>query len=123
MLAEKSTPKSGENVWLWLIKILTGLGIVILLVVHLIVNHLVAEGGLLSHAEVVAYYTNPLIVLMEAVFLLFVVSHSLIGLRSIILDLKPSRVVLRLVDIAFVLIGVTSSVYGLWLLQAVVRQA
>jgi succinate dehydrogenase / fumarate reductase membrane anchor subunit len=123
MLYEKSAPKSGENVWLWLLKILSGLAIVVLLAVHLIVNHLVAEGGLLSHAEVVAYYTNPWIVFMEAAFLLVVVSHSLVGLRSIILDLKPSRAVLRIIDFAFVVIGVTSSVYGLWLLQAVVRQA
>ncbi len=123
MLSEKTAPKTGENVWIWLLKILTGLGIIVLLAVHLIVNHLTAVGGLLTHADVVAYYTNPWIVLMEAVFLLFVVSHSLIGLRSIILDLKPSRPMLRLVDVAFVIIGVTSSVYGIWLLQAVVRQA
>jgi succinate dehydrogenase / fumarate reductase membrane anchor subunit len=123
MLYEKSAPKSGENVWLWLLKILTGLGIVVLLAVHLIVNHLIAEGGLLSHADVVAYYTNPWIVFMEAAFLLVVVSHSLVGLRSVILDLKPSRAVLRIIDFAFVVLGVTSSVYGLWLLQAVVRQA
>ena len=123
MLYEKSAPKTGENVWLWLLKILTGLAIVVLLAVHLIVNHLVAEGGLLSHAEVVAYYTNPWIVFMEAVFLLVVVSHSLVGLRSIILDLKPSRALLRLIDVAFLIIGVSSSIYGLWLLQAVVRQA
>jgi succinate dehydrogenase / fumarate reductase membrane anchor subunit len=123
MLSEKTAPKTGENVWIWLLKILTGLGIIVLLAVHLIVNHLTAVGGLLTHADVVAYYTNPWIVLMEAVFLLFVVSHSLIGMRSIILDLKPSRPMLRLVDVAFVIIGVTSSVYGIWLLQAVVRQA
>ncbi len=122
-MLDKSAPKTGENVWLWLLKILTGLGIIVVLAVHLIVNHLTAQGGLLTHADVVAYYTNPWIVLMEAVFLLFVVSHSLIGLRSIVLDLKPSRSVLRLVDAAFVIVGVTSTVYGIWLLQAVVRQA
>lgn len=122
-MLEQSAPKTGENVWLWLLKILTGLGIFIVLAVHLLVNHLTAPGGLLTHAEVVAYYTNPWIILTEAVFLLFVVSHSLIGLRSIVLDLKPSRAVLRLVDVAFVIVGVTSTAYGLWLLQAVVRQA
>jgi succinate dehydrogenase / fumarate reductase membrane anchor subunit len=123
MTTAQSTPKSGENAWLWLIKILTGLGIVVLLTVHLIVNHLTAEGGLLSHADVVAYYMNPLIVLMEAGFLLFVVSHSLIGLRSIVLDLKPTQGRLRLVDGVLVLVGIVASGYGLWLLWAVVIQA
>lgn len=123
MLNQQASPKSGENVWLWLIKILTGLGIVVLLGVHLVVNHLVAEGGLLTHADVVAYYTNPWIVLMEAVFLAFVVSHSLIGVRSILLDLKPSPGFLRVLDVVLVVVGVVSTVYGLWLLQVVVRQA
>ena len=123
MATIQTTPKSGENVWLWLIKILSGLGIVILLLIHLIVNHLTAAEGLLSHSDVVAYYMNPLIVFMEAVFLMLVVSHSLIGLRSIILDLKPAHSVRRLVDGALVLVGIISTVYGIWLLQAVITQA
>ncbi len=120
MLNDTAVRKSGENVWLWLTKLLTGVGIVVLLLVHLVVNHFAAEGGHLTHADVVEYYTNPWIVLMEAVFLLFVVSHSLIGMRSILLDLRPSRGLLRLADGAFLVIGVVSTIYGLWLLQAVV---
>ena len=122
MLNPQTSPKSGENVWLWLTKILTGLGIVVLLGVHLIVNHLAAEGVLLTHADVVAYYTNPWIVFMEAVFLAFVVSHSLIGVRSILLDLKPSRSALRLLDAVLMVVGVASTIYGLWLLRAIVAQ-
>jgi succinate dehydrogenase / fumarate reductase membrane anchor subunit len=97
-------------------------GIIALLIAHFVVNHYVAEGGLLSHADVVAYYSNPLIVLMEAIFLTFVVSHSLIGIRSIVLDLKPSRGVLRVVDWVFSIGGVVAVVYGLWLIQAVIAQ-
>jgi succinate dehydrogenase / fumarate reductase membrane anchor subunit len=59
---------------------------------------------------------------MEAIFLSVVVSHSLIGMRSIILDLKPSRSTLRMLDVALVIFGVTATGYGLWLLQAVVAQ-
>ncbi len=120
MLNETAVRKSGENVWLWLAKLLTGLGIVVLLLVHLVVNHFVAREGLLTHADVVDYYTNPWIVLMEGVFLVFVVSHSLIGLRSILLDLKPSQGVLRIMDGSFLVIGLVATVYGIWLLQAVV---
>ncbi len=121
MIEAKSVPRAGENVWLWLLKVLTGLGIVVLLFIHLVVNHFVAREGLLTHAEVVAYYTNPWVVLMEGVFLLFVVSHSLIGTRSILLDLNPSRPVLKALDVTLILIGAVSTVYGLWLLQVVVR--
>ena len=120
MLELKSSPKSGENVWLWLIKLLSGIGILVILIVHLLVNHLIPEEALLTHADVVEYYTNPWIVLMEAVFLIFVISHSLIGLRSIVLDLQPSRTVLRVVDWSFYIVGLVATVYGVWLLRAVV---
>ena len=110
-----SAPKSGENTWLWLVKIVTGPLLVILLLVHFIVNHFVAENGLLSYADIVAYYQNPLIPAMEILFLATVVTHSLIGLRGIILDLKPSRSVLKVIDWILVIGGISAVSYGMWL--------
>ena len=119
MQIENTTTRTGESVWLWLIKIITGVFIVALLLIHLIVNHLLPATGLLTHSEVVAYYQNISVMVMEAFFLIFVVSHSLIGTRSIILDLRPSDSVLRLLDGLLILIGLISTVYGIWLIQAV----
>lgn len=120
MIGSSSAPKSGEGTWLWLFKIITGPLIIIILLIHLVVNHLVAEGGLLTWADVVCYYTNPLVPLMEIVFLILVVSHSLLGLRSVILDLKPSRAVLKVIDILFIIIGITAIVYGIRLIFIIV---
>ena len=100
---------------MWLAKIITGLLIIVILVIHFIVNHLEAETGLLSYADVVKYYQNPVIVVMEIAFLIFVVSHALMGVRSVILDLKPSRSFLRVLDGVFVLAGAGAMVYGIWL--------
>ena len=110
-----SAPKSGETTWLWLLKIVTGPLLVILLLIHFIVNHFMAEGGLLTYADVVAYYQNPLIPAMEILFLATVVTHSLIGLRGIILDLKPSRSILKVIDWIFVIVGISAVSYGTWL--------
>ena len=119
MLATKSAPKSGEGMWLWLIKIASGILIILLLLLHFIVNHTglisITENGLLTHEGVVQYYANPLIPAIEILFLIFVVSHSLIGLRSIILDLKPSRSLLRVINWGVVLLGAVAIVYGIWL--------
>ena len=119
MLATKSAPKSGEGMWLWLIKIASGILIILLLLLHFIVNHTglisITENGLLTHAGVVQYYSNPLIPLIEILFLVFVISHSLIGLRSIILDLKPSRSLLKGINWAFGIVGVVAIGYGIWL--------
>ena len=115
MIDAPSTPKSGEGFWLWFYKIVAGLLILVILVVHLLVNHFLAESGLLSWTEVVKYYQNPLILIMEIAFLISVVSHSLLGLRSIVLDLKPSRAVLGVVNWVFTLGGVAAVIYGIFL--------
>lgn len=123
MLDAKSAPKPGESSWLWLIKVFSGLLIIVILIIHFLVNHLFASEGLLDHAAVVAYYRNyPIVPIMEGFFLIFVVSHSLIGTRSIILDTNPSRPVMRVIDWILVLIGVVSITYGIWLLFAIMGQ-
>lgn len=120
MISAQSAPKSGEGFWLWFIKILSGLLVIAILITHLIVNHFVAQNGLLSWQDVVNYYQNPIIPLMEIAFVTIVVSHALIGLRSIILDLKPSRSVLTFVNWLFSIVGVVSVVYGIWLITVIV---
>ena len=114
-------PKKRENFWLWLTKILAGMLIVLLLGVHFVVNHLVAPGGLLSYADVLAYYQVPFIPIMEVLFLIVVFLHAFIGVRSIILDLNPSKRALTLVDIGLVSIGTIAVVYGTWLVIVVVQ--
>ena len=118
-----SKQASSESGWLWLIKIVTGLLIVVILAIHLVVNHMLGtEGGLLTYADVVAYYQNPIIPIMEAAFLICVVAHCLIGLRGILIDLNPSRKVLNGVTWLLTGLGAVSIVYGIWLLLAIVAQ-
>jgi succinate dehydrogenase hydrophobic anchor subunit len=117
-----SGPRSGENVWLWLLKIVTGALLVILLAIHLVVNHFMDQNGLLTYADVVAYYQNPIIPIMEIGFLATVVTHSLTGLRGIVLDLKPSRNFLRVFDILLVIAGISVVVYGIWLVLVIVSK-
>jgi succinate dehydrogenase hydrophobic anchor subunit len=42
---------------------------------------------------------------MEIFFLIFVISHALVGLRSILLDLNPSNRILRAADILFIVVA------------------
>ena len=120
MIDQVSVPKKREGFWLWFLKLLSGLLVIALLFVHLIVNHLTAPEGLLTFEEVVAYFANPWIVAMELSFLVIVVTHALIGARSVILDLNPSDGTLRAIDIFFVLLGLASIGYGIWLTSVIV---
>ncbi len=112
--------RPNENVWLWLLKIFSGGLVLVLLVVHFLVNHYLAPEGLLSHAEVVQYYQNPIVPIMEGIFLFVVLSHALIGLRGIIMDLNPSQSVMKIIDLLLIVVGVVAFVYGIYLIIAVV---
>jgi len=117
-----AAPKNNESVWLWLLKLVTGAFVFFLILVHIIVNHLVAAGGLLTYQDVVAYLSHPWIAFMESCFLVFVVSHSLLGTRSILLDLKPGQGLQRAIDWGFSVIGIVAIVYGIWLIQVIIHQ-
>jgi succinate dehydrogenase hydrophobic anchor subunit len=87
-----------------------------LLIIHLVVNHLVAEDGLLTYADVLAYYAHPVVPLMEGAFLILVVTHALLGARGIVLDISPSPPIMRAVDVLLCGVGALAIGYGLWLL-------
>ena len=116
-----SREHQAENAWLWLAKLITGGLIIVILIVHLAVNHL-APGGLKNYADVVAYLSNPWIALMEMTFLMLVVTHALLGTRSILLDLNPSIRIIRWMDRILVGLGSLSIIYGIWLIQVIIRQ-
>lgn len=111
--------KDQEKALLWFIKVLAGGLILIFLVIHFIVNHLVAPGGLLTFADVVKYYQNPAVLVMEGFFLTFVLVHALLGLRSILLDLHPSENLMKIINIGLIVLGTGTLIYGIWLLLAV----
>lgn len=112
-----SRPRLGETTWVWLIKIVTGPLLVLLLILHLTVNHYLGStsSGLMTYDDVIRYYQNPIIPAIEILFLVTVVTHCLIGLRGIILDMNPSRRVLSIVTWFLSLLGLFSIVYGIWL--------
>jgi succinate dehydrogenase / fumarate reductase membrane anchor subunit len=112
-----SRPRLGETTWVWLIKIVTGPLLVLLLILHLTVNHYLGStsSGLMTYDDVIRYYQNPIIPAIEILFLVTVVTHCLIGLRGIILDMNPSRRVLSIVTWFLSLLGLFSVVYGIWL--------
>jgi succinate dehydrogenase / fumarate reductase, membrane anchor subunit len=122
MNTTKSMPKSGESSNAWLIKILSGILIIIILGVHFVVNHtLGSRGGLLTYEGIVLYYAkNPIIPIMEILFVTFVVTHALLGLRGIILDLKPSAKTLKTVNWVFWVVGVGFVLYGIGLIAVIV---
>jgi succinate dehydrogenase hydrophobic anchor subunit len=98
-----------------------GLGIllVVLLAVHLIVNHWVAPQGLLSYADIIGYYDRPGIVWMESIFLIVVILHCLLGLYSILMDLNLRPAITRIFTVLLILSGSAAILYGVWLIRVI----
>ncbi len=110
-----SNHKNQESSIIWLIKIMAGLLIIVFLAIHFLVNHLLAPNGLLTYNEVITYFKNPIIPIMEITFLIVVVAHSFIGIRSILLDLHPSPRIILWINRILALFGLSAIIYGIWL--------
>lgn len=119
-----SGPRPGENTWTWMLKVVTGPLLVLVLGLHLIVNHYMGStsSGLMTYEDVIRYFQNPLIVATEILFLTTVVTHSLLGFHGILLDMRPPRTLLVISTWLHVIIGISAVVYGIWLVFAIASQ-
>lgn len=100
----------------WLAQVISGILLIVLLSIHLIVNHWAAPQGLLSYADIVEYYDIPGVVIMEALFLIVVTIHSMQGLQSILLDLNLHPFAVSILTRSLIIMGLVTVVYGVYLL-------
>lgn len=115
MMKTDQEPKF-ETFKLWWLKMITGPLLIILLGIHLIVNHYMGSmDGLMNYADVKRYFSQPIIPIIEFSLASVVIVHALLGLRSIILDLNWSASKQRKTDLGLLLIGAAMIGYALWL--------
>ena len=107
--------------WAWIWQAITGLGLVVLLALHMVAQHFVAEGGIRNYADVVAYLRNPIVVVLELLFLVTVTAHALLGVRAILFDLGLSENAEKRVTQALWVVGVLTVGYGFWLTWVITR--
>lgn len=106
---------------LWLIQVITGVLLIVLLGLHLVANH-TGSDGILSHREAVRRLQDPVIATLELAFLVVVVLHAVLGVRSVLLDHVPERW-LPAARTAVNVLGVLAVLYGAGLTVAVQRFA
>ena len=111
-------PKASSG-WLW--QVFTGVGLVHLLGLHFIANHFIAKGGLRDFADVVSYLRNPIILVLEVLFLVVVTVHAMLGVRAIVMDFGLSDRVEKRLSQALTVVGVLTVAYGLWLTWIIIH--
>jgi succinate dehydrogenase hydrophobic anchor subunit len=111
-------PRGGRSGRSWTATTLTGLGLLVLLAIHMVANHFVVRsvGGLRSYRQVLEYISDPAIFTIEAIFLLFVTAHAMLGVRGVLLDLDPSPRTQRWIDVGLVVLGLATLAYGYFLI-------
>ena len=116
---------SGGRPRTWLSTAFTGMALLVLVTVHMIAHHFVVReiGGLRTYEQVLEYIGNPVIFVIEAVFLVVVTWHAMLGLRAVALDLDLPPGLARLVRPGVVVLGVVTVVYGLVLIGVLAGRA
>ena len=108
---------------LWLVQAFSGLLLVFILGAHMIAHHFIVEGGLRNYQQVLEYVANPVVFIIEVLFVILAVIHALLGVRAIIIDLRPSTAALRVINWVLLTVGAITIGYGLWLAVALQRAA
>lgn len=111
------------RVWWWTVG--TGVLLVILALVHIVAHHFIVDepGGLRTYHQILDYIANPVILPLEAVFLVTVTIHAMLGLRGVLLDLDPGPQARVWVDRVLWTLGSVTVVYGLVLLLTLASRA
>ena len=108
--------------WAWVWQAVSGVLVLGLVTIHMIANHFVVPGGLRDFAQVVAYLSSPVIVALEAAFLIVVTWHAMLGVRAVLFDFGFSERVERMITRGVAVVGVLTVGYGFWLTTVIVRQ-
>jgi succinate dehydrogenase hydrophobic anchor subunit len=102
--------------WTWYWQVFTGVALLLLLGLHFI-----ATGGIRDFADVVSYLRNPIILVLEVLFLAVVATHAMLGVRAIVLDFGISDHAEKRLSQALTVVGVLTVAYGLWLTWTIVH--
>jgi succinate dehydrogenase hydrophobic anchor subunit len=114
---------SRTRTWRW--TALTGVALLVLVTIHMVANHFVVEevGGLRTYQQVLDYIANPVIFVLEIVFLVVVTWHSMLGLRSVLFDFGLSARRRHLLNRGLAVLGVLTVAYGITLISILASRA
>ena len=119
-------PVVGPSFWPWLLQRVTAVGLIILLPIHIVVNHLfniseVEKGilpGLVVFSDVAERLETPTYWVIDLLLLTFALYHGLNGVRNVLLDYGLRGTGERVVTGALSLVGMVAFVFGISVLAA-----
>lgn len=124
-MAEAAPPERSRRSRSWRWTAITGVSLLVLVTIHMVAHHFVVDevGGLRTYQHVLDYISTPVIFVIEAVFLVVVTAHAMLGLRSVLLDFGLSDRWRALLERGLVVLGIVTVVYGLVLIGVLASRA
>jgi len=118
---EAPTPVAGPSFWPWFLQRVTGAALLILLTLHIVVNHIfnIAEveddtlPGLVVYKDVADRFETPAYWVLAVLLLAFVLFHGLNGIRNILLDYGLRGTGDRIVIGALLGVGMAAFTFGI----------
>ncbi len=112
------TYRRGRSTRLWYWTAGSGMALVLLATMHIVAQHFIVhqKGGLRTYAEVLSYVANPIILILEAGFLIAVTIHAMLGIRGVLHDRDLSPRAARRLDRWLWAVGSFTVLYGMALL-------
>jgi succinate dehydrogenase hydrophobic anchor subunit len=109
----------------WRATALTGVVVLALVTVHMVAHHFVVQqvGGLRTYHQVLNYIANPVILVLEELFLVAVTWHAMLGLRSVLFDLGLPVGWRRRVSRGLAWLGALTVAYGSFLVFTLASRA
>jgi succinate dehydrogenase hydrophobic anchor subunit len=117
--------RSSGQTFVWRVTAYSGVALIVLLAVHMVAHHFVVEavGGLRTYEQVLRYVGHPVMFTVEAVFLVTVTTHAMLGLRSVLFDLTGSERHRAWIDRGLLVLAVLTVAYGLVLIGVLASRA
>lgn len=109
----------------WKATAYSGAALLVLVTVHMVAHHFVVEevGGLRTYAQVLDYISNPVMFVIEILFLVVVTTHAMLGLRSVLFDFGISAGAKRAVARGLLVLGIVTIAYGVALIGVLASRA
>jgi succinate dehydrogenase hydrophobic anchor subunit len=109
----------------WRATAASGAALLVLVTIHMIAHHFVVEevGGLRDYAQVLDYISNPVMFVLEILFLVVVTTHAMLGLRSVLFDFGLSVRGKRMVARGLLVLGIVTVAYGVTLISVLASRA
>jgi succinate dehydrogenase hydrophobic anchor subunit len=124
LATERSGVARGQTL-IWRATAFSGVGLLLLITVHMVAHHFVVEGtgGLRTYEQVLDYVANPVMLLVELLFLVFVTVHAMLGLRSVLFDLATGDRARAWISRGLLALGAVTVAYGFVLVLTLASRA